>query len=313
MTNTKGSKAPAFMVVVAFATVYLVWGSTYFFIQKAIHGFPPFILGALRFSLASAIMLGWCMYNREKVFIWQNIKHALVSGLLLLFIGNGAVIWVEQFLPSALVAILVSSAPIWFVLLDRPKWGENLHNKATIAGLLVGFAGVIILFYKNMLSAFSSGGSQLEMGGMALLIFGAMSWAGGSLYSKYFSKGSASVNSAWQMMAASLAFAICSFLNGEHHTFNWASVPSDAWRAITYLVIFGSIAGYSAYVWLLEVRPATQVSTYAYVNPVVAVLLGVVFANENISLLQVAGLVVILFSVLMINMAKSRALKKAAS
>ncbi len=301
------------MVVVAFATVYLVWGSTYFFIQKAIHGFPPFILGALRFSLASAIMLGWCLYTGEKVFVWQNIKHALVSGLLLLFIGNGAVIWVEQFLPSALVAILVSSAPIWFVLLDKPKWGENLHNKATIAGLLVGFAGVIILFYKNMLSAFSSGGSQLEMGGMALLIFGAMSWAGGSLYSKYFSKGSASVNSAWQMMAASLAFAICSFLNGEHQAFNWANVPSGAWWAVSYLVVFGSIAGYSAYVWLLEVRPATQVSTYAYVNPVVAVLLGVIFANEHISLLQVAGLVVILFSVLMINMAKSRALKKAAS
>ena len=254
-------------------------------------------------------MLAWCTYKQEKVFVWSQIKHALVSGFLLLFIGNGAVIWVEQFLPSALVAILVSSAPLWFVLLDKPKWRENLNSRATLFGLLVGFVGVIILFYKNMLGAFSTGGSALEMGGMALLIVGAMSWAGGSLYSKYKSSGAATVNSAWQMMAASVAFAISSLISNEPEGFNWTSVPSEAWWSISYLVIFGSIAGFSAYVWLLEVRPATQVSTYAYVNPVVAVLLGVFFANESITFLQILGLFVILLSVLMINLAKKMSMK----
>ncbi len=297
------------MVIVAFVTVYLVWGSTYFFIQKAIHGFPPFFLGAFRFSTAGLIMLAWCTYKQQKVFVWSQIKHSLVSGFLLLFIGNGAVIWVEQFLPSALVAILVSSAPLWFVLLDIPKWRENLNSRSTVFGLLVGFVGVIILFYKNMLDAFSTGGSTLEMGGMALLIIGAMSWAGGSLYSKYKSSGAATVNSAWQMIAASVAFTISSVISNEPEGFNWSSVPSEAWWSIGYLVIFGSIAGFSAYVWLLEVRPATQVSTYAYVNPVVAVLLGVFFANESITLLQILGLIIILLSVLMINLAKYRAVK----
>ncbi|WP_207421466.1 EamA family transporter [Desertivirga brevis] len=304
--STKNTPAPISLVVLAFAIVYIVWGSTYFFIQKAIHGFPPFILGALRFAVAALIMLLWCLYKGEKVFNWQQVKHALVSGLLLLFVGNGAVIWVEQFLPSALVAILVSSAPLWFVLLDRPMWKSNLNSKATILGLFIGFIGVIILFYKNVISAFSDEDSMLEMGGMFLLVLGAMSWAGGSLYSKYYSSGTAIVNSTWQMFIASVAFTTCSFLKNEPAGFDWTTVPTDAWLSLGYLIVFGSIAGFSAYVWLLEVRPATQVSTYAYVNPVVAVLLGVFFANETITVLQVVGLGVILASVLMINLAKYR-------
>ncbi len=294
------------MVILAFATVYIVWGSTYFFIQKAIHGFPPFMLGALRFSASGFIMLAWCAMVKEKIFNRSQVKPAVISGLMLLFVGNGAVIWVEQYLPSALVAILVSSAPLWFVLLDKPKWKENLNSRSTIFGLLVGFAGVIVLFYENIFDAFSATGNAREIGGMALLIVGAVSWAGGSLYSKYKSTGSAGVNSAWQMVSAAVAFFICSFLRNEAAGFEWAAVPLEAWWSLIYLVVFGSIAGYSAYVWLLEVRPATQVSTYAYVNPVVAVLLGVFFANESITFLQVLGLIIILLSVLMINLAKHR-------
>lgn len=295
------------MVVLAFATVYIVWGSTYFFIQKAVQGFPPFLLGALRFALAAFIMMLWCIYRKEKLFEWAQVKHALVSGFMLLFIGNGIVIWVEQYLPSALVAILLSSAPLWFVVLDKPKWGENFKSKATLLGLFIGFIGVVILFYKNLVHSFSSDGSWLEIGGMVLLVIGSIAWAGGSLYSKYYSKGAAIVNSTWQMLVASFAFSICSLFRGELSSVNWQGVPTAAWLSIAYLVVFGSIAGYSAYVWLLEVRPATQVSTYAYVNPVVAVLLGVFFASESITLLQILGLTVILTSVLMINLAKYRA------
>jgi drug/metabolite transporter (DMT)-like permease len=295
------------MVILAFATVYIVWGSTYFFIQKAVHGFPPFLLGALRFLVAGLLLLGWSAIRGEKIFDRQNLKQYAIAGVLMLFIGNGAVIWVEQYMPSAVVAILISSSPIWFVVLDKPKWLDNFRNKSIIAGLVIGLAGVILLFGEKIQQAFADGSGRLEIGGMAIIVIGTMAWAGGSLYSKYKStKGSATVSTAWQMLIAGIAFLPGSFLRSELNGFDWSTVPTDAWLSLLYLIFFGSIAGFSAYVWLLQVRPATQVSTYAYVNPVVAVLLGVLFANENISLLQVVGLVIILTSVLIINMAKQK-------
>lgn len=237
----------------------------------------------------------------------RDIKHAAVGGVLMLFVGNGAVIWVEQYMPSAMVAILISSSPIWFVVLDRPKWAENFRSKSIIAGLIIGFAGVVLLFGEKIFGSFSAGGSKIELGGMALLVIGSMAWAGGSLYAKYKpSTGSATVNTAWQMLMAGIAFIPGSFLRNELQGLQWQNIPTDAWLSLLYLIFFGSIVAFSAYVWLLKVRSATQVSTYAYVNPVVAVLLGVFFANENISVLQVIGLAIILGSVLIINLAKHR-------
>ena len=308
MGKSREEETPAskFNVVLAFAIVYIVWGSTYFFIQKAVQSFPPFMLGALRFFAAAFIMLIWCVYKKEKVFDLKQVMHAVLGGLLLLFIGNGAVIWVEQYMPSAVVAIMVSSSPLWFVLLDKPKWAHNLRNKSTILGLVMGFLGVVLLFYKSIVASVS-GGSGIEAGGMLLVTLAAMSWAGGSLYSKYYSSGSSAiVNSTWQMLAAAVAFAIGGLLRGEQNGFEIQSVSPEGWWSVAYLVLFGSIAGFSAYVWLLKVRSATQVSTYAYVNPVVAVLLGVLFAGERITILQISGLGIILLSVMMINLAKYR-------
>ncbi|MEP7110607.1 MAG: EamA family transporter [Ferruginibacter sp.] len=295
------------MVILAFATVYIVWGSTYFFIQKAITGFPPFLLGALRFLIAGLLMLGWTLLRGERVFVKKNIINAAIGGVLMLFFGTGAVIWVEQYLPSAMVAIMVSSGPLWFILLDKQKWSQNFRSKATIGGLILGFAGIILLFSENLITAFSTSGKHNELGGVAILIIGSMAWAGGSLYSKYKSTGgSVSVNSAWQMLAAGVAFIPGSLLRGEVQQLDWHNISIDAWLSLAYLVFFGSIAGFSAYVWLLKVRPATQVSTHSYVNPVVAVLLGVFFANEHISLIQIFGLVTILGSVSIISLLKSR-------
>lgn len=308
MSDNSSKHASPILVIIAFAIVYIVWGSTYLFIQMAVHGFPPFFLGALRFILAGLIMAAWCLIKGENLFVLKGMKNAVISGVLLLFFGNGIIIWVEQSMPSAMVAITVSSAPLWFVLLDKPKWKENFSSKSILAGMLIGLAGVMLLFSEQISKIFSMPESTpVKMSSMFLLLFGAIAWAGGSLFSKYKpAQGSIIVISTWQMMAAGIAFIPGIFIRGELDTFQLKNVPNEAWLSLIYLVIMGSIAGFSAYVWLLKVRSAMQVSTYAYVNPVVAVLLGVFFANEHISGIQIIGLVIILGSVLLINMAKYR-------
>jgi len=305
MTNLNKTASPL-LVYLAFAIVYIVWGSTYFFIQKALVGFSPFILGAFRFIIAGSLLLSWCKIRGEKLFNAKTIKIAAVSGILMLGFGNGIVIWVEQFIPSGLVAIMVASSAIWFVILDKPKWKENLTDKYIISGLIIGFLGVVLLFGEQILKAFGAPQSNFQVFGMALLILGPIAWAGGSLYSKYHptTESSVSVNTGWQMLIAGIAFLPGGVFTSEFKHLSWSDIPLNSWLSIFYLIIFGSIAAFSAYVWLLKVRPATQVSTYAYVNPVVAVLLSLTFTNETISLIQIVGLLVILGSVLLINLPK---------
>jgi drug/metabolite transporter (DMT)-like permease len=305
MSNTIKHHASPIMVIVAFATVYIVWGSTYFFIQKVVHEIPPFFMGTLRFGTAGILLLIWCIIKGENVWNLKQIKHAAISGALMLFIGNGAVIWTEQTLASSLVAVLVSAAPLWFVVLDKPKWNENFKSRETIVGLIVGFAGVVLLFSESTINAFSAG-NAFQFFGLVIIIIGSISWSGGSIYAKYKSTGSTSVNTAWQMIAGGIAFLPFAFISGENKNFQWQAVSISTWLDLAYLIFFGSLAAYTAYVWLLKVRPATQVSTYAYVNPVVAVLLGVFIAGETMSLLQIAGLVIVLISVFLINRSKYR-------
>jgi drug/metabolite transporter (DMT)-like permease len=268
------------------------------------------LLGAFRFIIAGMMMLLYCLLRGEKIFVLNEIKAASVSGTLMLFGGTGVVIWVEQVLPSALVAILVSAAPFWFVLMDKPMWKESFRNKSTITGLIIGFIGIILLFGEKI-NTIISGETNSGIGAMLLILFGSLCWTAGSIYSKYRSTGgSNTVSVGWQMFIAGIPFTILSLLSGELNHFAWDSIPLNAWLSMWFLILFGSIAAYTAYIWLLQVRPSAQVSTYAYVNPVVAVLLGVFFASEKISFLQITGLVVILTSVLLINLAKYRSGKK---
>ena len=307
MITATQQKASPLLVIIAFAVVYIVWGSTYFFIQMAIQGIPAMLMGAMRFIAAGIIMLAWCAFKGDKIWIKRDIINAAVSGLLMLGVGNGIVIWVEQALPSAMVAIMVSANPIWFVVLDKRNWKENLTSLPTVVGLIIGFAGVILLFGEQVANTLGVTQNDAKLWGVGLLVLGPIGWAAGSLFSKY--KGSSSparVNTGWQMLVAGIAFLPASALHHEFTNFDIAQVPAKAWLAVIYLIFFGSIAAFTAYVWLLQVRPATQVSTHSYVNPVIAVLLGVLFAQEHISWLQIGGLVIILVSVLLINLAKYR-------
>jgi len=310
MTTTATAKASPLLVIVAFATVYVVWGSTYFFIQMAVQGVPPMIMGALRFFTAGVLLLGWCYIKGDKVFIKRDIITSGICGLLTLFVATGIVIWVERNIPSAMVAIMVSVNPIWFIILDKANWRVNLKNKSTILGLVIGFAGILLLFGEAFLKSVTGTMDHAKFTGLLLLLAGPIAWSAGSLYSK--KRGGtapARVNTSWQMIIAGLAFVPTAFIHQEFKGFDVTAIPLQSWMAIVYLIIFGSIGAFSAYVWLLQVRPATQVSTHSYVNPVIAVLLGVLFAHESISLVQILGLIVILFSVLLVNLSKYGKLK----
>lgn len=291
------------LIVLAFAAVYFIWGSTYFFIEMVVKYLPPMVTGALRFVLAGAIMLGWLAYKGEKIWKRNNIFPAMVSGVLMLFIGNGSVMWTEQHLPSSFVAIFMASAPLWFLVLDKINWKQNFSSHYTLMGVLVGLIGVIALFYEK-LAASSYTKSILPL---LVLTMANISWVLGSLYSKYKSNpASPFITSGWQMLAGGFAFAIAGAINGDFFRVQWQDIPAKVWVATAYLLIFGSVIAYSAYIFLLTVRTPAQVSSYAYVNPLVAVVLGVFINHDKLTSLQLSGLAIILCSVFLINLAKRK-------
>ena len=303
-------KAPSVvLVILAFAAVYLIWGSTYFFIEKGVKFIPPMLLGGLRFVTAGVLMLVRVTLRGEKVWNASVIVHSVISGVLMLFVGNGAVIWAEQYLHSSFVAIFLASAPIWFLVFDKPNWVENFTNKFTLLGVAMGLLGVVALFYEKI----AGGNGNRNLIPVLAIFIGNIGWVVGSLYSKYKVKDiSPSVNAAWQILSAGVVFFIAGFADGSIVRVNWMAIPAEGWTALVYLILFGSIIAYSAYVFLLSARSATQVSSYAYVNPLVAVLLGVLINKDHLTVLQLAGLMVILCSVLFINLAKKEREKKRA-
>lgn len=300
-----GSGKMRVSVLIAYFLIYVVWGSTYFFIGVALRGMPPFLLGALRFSAAGLILLAVCFYRGEPVFNKNLIRKSAVSGIVLLFVDMAVVMLAQRWLSSSLVAIIAASTAIWILALDAPMWKRNFRNPATVAGIVLGFLGVLMLYIEQFDQSTDSNRTQY---GVVLMIIGCVSWALGTLYTKYRSGRSEEVyafaGSAWQMLFASAAFWIGALITGDMRT-DLPAVPAASWWSLGYLVIFGSILAYSAYIWLLKVRPATEVATHAYVNPLIAVFLGVTFAHEKVTWVQIAGLVVILLSVVLVSKRKS--------
>lgn len=214
----------------------------------------------------------------------------------------------QKYVSSSLVAIIASSTAIWIMAFDAPMWKKNFRNPGVIAGLVIGFLGVMMLYIEQFTTDIQLG--EHREYGVLLLIVGCISWALGTLYAKYRSSGEEKVNafagSAWQMLFASAAFWICATISGNITDTNLHAVSNTSWLSLTYLIVFGSILAYSAYVWLLKVRPATEVATHAYVNPFVAVFLGMTLGNEDVTWIQLTGLIIILLSVMMINHRKKK-------
>ena len=311
MRGTAAAQPSPLKVYLAFAAIYIIWGSTYFFIREALDGFPPFMLGGIRFLVAAALMFAWCVATGIPIKPGGDLKNAAITGLLLCLVGNGAVVWVEQTIPSSLVAIVIAVAPLSFVVMDKPNWGVNFRSWSVLMGILAGFAGVLLLFSEKIATQMDATEMTPEFSAMFILLLGILGWPAGSIYAKYHPPRIPNmVNSGWQMLVGGVSFMLVSAFRGEHAAFRMAEVPGHAWFSLAYLIVFGSLIGFSAYVWLLQVRPATQVSTYAYVNPVVAVLLGVFFGNEHFGWREAAGLVIILGGVLLINLAKYRAARR---
>jgi drug/metabolite transporter (DMT)-like permease len=305
MNSTLTKEPSKALVVAAFAAVYIIWGSTYLGILYALQSIPPFFMMGSRFVIAGVLLLSWCLLKGEKLPPLSSIGPIALAGVLMLFVGNGAVTWVEQYLPSGLAAIIVATVPLWFVLLDRRQWSYHFSNKGIITGLLVGFAGVLLLFSgKNSSSILDD---PMKVVSFFVLIAGTIGWATGSLFAKYKPvEGSTIMKVALQMLTAGGLALLVGLFTGEQDRFSWSALTASSVWALAYLIVMGSIVGYLSYVWLLSVRPPSLVGTYAYVNPIIAVSLGWAIASEPISQQQVLALTVILAGVLLVNFSKEK-------
>ena len=292
-------------VMFAFAAIYLIWGSTYLAILYVTRDMPPILMSGLRFLLAGLILLVWCIVKGEKLPERSSVIKNAICGILMLLGGTGAVAWSEQYISSSVAAIIVTTVPFWFVLLDREQWSFYLSNKTIIPGMLLGFAGVLLLLYFN-----SSGGNTTTHNGKFLLgiiviILGGIAWTTGSLYSKYRPTGdSLLMNGSVQMLVAGAFSLLITVVTGESRHFHFTQVGPAAWYAFFYLVVAGSLVTYVCYLWLLKVKPAAQVSSYVYVNPVVATILGGLIAGEQITPIQRVSLLLILLGVWLVNLPK---------
>lgn len=292
-------------VILAFASIYIVWGSTFLAALIGLNGLPPYLMITLRFFAAGLILYGWARLKGEANPDFSTIRSHGLSGILMLVGGTGSVVWAEQYIPTGLAAIIVAALPLWFILLDRPQWKNYFYNKLVVLGILLGFAGIIFLFGFPKANAPASASGHMQLISIALITGGSISWAAGSLYSRTIRSASSTIMTvSLQLLAAGLCALLVSSLLGELHGFSWNQVQPEAWLALLYMLVMGSVVTYVAYIWLLTIRPAVQVGTYAYVNPVIAVLLGWAFAGEQITSRQLLSLLAILSGVLLINLPK---------
>jgi drug/metabolite transporter (DMT)-like permease len=285
---------------IAFAAIYLIWGSTFFGVQIALKSFPPFLLSALRLIVAGLALSIYCVITKQVRPSLNEIgKHAL-AGFVIFIGGIVFVVWAQQFISSSLASSIITT-PFWFILLDRPQWKFYFSSKWIIGGLLMSLVGVIILMSFKQGRA-GTGDETTQTIAIVAMMAGSFLWVSGLLYLKYRpSKATVYVSTAIQLLSAGLFCLVVSYLNGDISKVSIESVlPESAW-SVLYLGIVSSLLTFLAFQWLITVQPPAIVSTYAYVNPLVATLLGWLFAGETILLPQLAGLAIILVGVLFVN------------
>ncbi len=297
--DTHGSRS---RLIAAFAAVYIVWGSTYLAIRYGVATIPPFALGASRFIVSGAILVGWGRWRGAPAPTRREWRDATVTGTLMLCGGNGAVAWAEQRVPSGIAALLVAVVPLWMVVIDWLRPHGVRPRASVIAGIIAGLAGVVLLVGPSALS----GDGGADPIGSLVLIVGSLCWAAGSIYSRHGAHPrSAVMATGMQMIGGSVGLAIASVVTGEVQRFDLAAVSMPSAIGWLYLVTFGGLVGFTAYIYLLRVTTPAKASTYAYVNPLVAVFLGWAIASEPITARTLVAAAVILLGVAMITLAQS--------
>jgi drug/metabolite transporter (DMT)-like permease len=289
------------MVILAFGLVYLFWGSTYLAIDIAVQTIPPALMCAVRFSIAGVVMLAVCALTGHRVlYSPRQIALAAVVGVLLLMGGNLTLSYAELTVSSGLAALIIAITPLWFLVLDSLLLGDHHISGRGKAGLALGIVGLFVLFYPELTSRTAPG--HRELWASISLIGGSFSWALGSVLSKRWQSGMDVFSSTgWQVLAAGVANFLFALVAGDFSHVVWTARGVGA---VMYLVVCGSWIGYTAYIWLLEHVPTSKVSTYAYVNPVVAVFLGWLILHEHVDRFILLGSAIVVLSVVLVTSAK---------
>ena len=300
--------------IVAFAAVYIIWGSTYLAIRLLIDTLPGFSMVGLRFFIAGAILYGFARWRGEAAPSRAQWRNTSVIGIMLLFVGTGAVVWATYRIDSGLAALMVGMEPLWMALLlwlwPFGTTPGRRPDARTLGALLVGFLGAAIL---------AAPGTDLQTGETRLLpllviSLGCISWAAGSLWSRQADlPPSQWINTSCQMLSGGLALVVYGTAIGEWNQFQLQNVSWTSFMAFLYLVVFGSLVAFSAYSWLIRTTEPTLVATHAYVNPVVAVFLGWLIANEPVGPRTLVASALIVGSVVLLTSSEKRAAKKRAT
>jgi drug/metabolite transporter (DMT)-like permease len=299
---TEAQRQQRFLVMLNFGLVYLFWGSTYLGIRIAVEHIPPAFMCGTRFIIAGVLMLAFLALRGRRVrYSPTQLWHLAVVGVLLLMGGNLTLSYAEQTVPSGLAALVIASTPLWFLILDSLLLGHHRISSRGMAGLGLGIVGIIVLLWPKLTSTGALGRRELYWS--LALLGGGFSWALGSVLSKRWQSKEIDpfVGTAWQVTFAGLANLLFAFLFEDRSQLVWTARGVGA---VFYLVVCGSWIGYTAYIWLLSHVPTSKVSTYAYVNPVVAVFLGWLIANESVDRYILAGSAIVVASVALVSSAK---------
>jgi drug/metabolite transporter (DMT)-like permease len=285
----------------ALLALYIVWGSTYLAIRFSVETIPPFLHASIRFLISGVILFTWRRMAGDPVPTWSNWKSTAIVGTALLLGGNGLVALAERTVPSGIAALMISTSPFWLVLFESFRT-KSKPNWLTILGLIVGFTGVFILIGP---AEITGGEGSVDRFGAIMLLLAPIFWSMGSIYARGADMPKSNLlGTGMEMLMGAVSLFIVSMLTGELNGFSFAQVSTRSWLGLLYLITFGSLVGFVAYGWLLQNAPISLTSTYAYVNPMVAVFLGYFLADETLNGRILIASIIIVGSVILINYAR---------
>jgi drug/metabolite transporter (DMT)-like permease len=291
-------KPPAWKFLLAFAIIYFVWGSTFLAIRVGVHEVPPFLLAGMRFFIAGVVLFAWMRGKGSPSPTLRQWSSITLIALLIFVFDYGSLFWAEKRVPSGIAAVMMATIPVFMALSEITILRtQRLTARLTLA-LLVGIGGVVVLVSHTL----SFGDTPIDTAGACALLFAAVNWSIASILTRKLPLPAEKVmSSGAQMLAGGILLTLAATLLGEFHGFHFADVSRGAWLSLAYLIVAGSIVGYTAYVWLIHHESPTKVGTYAYVNPVVAVLVGYFFGGEAIGQRTIVGTALVLVSVIVIT------------